>query len=56
MLYDKCWEHDGLNRVLPANADRLGVEISRKTIILNDADHDWVKEIENKSGAEISFF
>ena len=39
-----------------ANADVLGIEIAGKTVILNDTNADWVKDTENKSGAEISFF
>ena len=41
---------------LYANAGKLGVEIADKTVILNDTNQDWVKETEDKSGAEISFF
>lgn len=41
---------------LYANADKLGVEIARKTVILNDTNQDWVRDTEDKSGEEISFF
>lgn len=39
-----------------ARGDVLGVELSQRTVILNDTNQDWVKEAENKSGEEISFF
>lgn len=39
-----------------ANADVVGVEIAHKTVILNDTNEDWVKDTEDKSGEEISFF
>lgn len=39
-----------------AKADVLGVEITRKTVILNDTNEDWIKDAENKNGEEISFF
>lgn len=43
-------------RKIYANADKVGVEIIGKTVILNDTNEDWVKDAENKSGEEISFF
>lgn len=36
--------------------NRLGVEIVRRSIILNDINEDWVRETEQKTGNEISFF
>lgn len=39
-----------------ASADRLGVEIAPKTIILNDTNQEWIRDTENKNGVEISFF
>lgn len=41
---------------LYANHDRVGVEIVRKTVILNDTSEDWVKDTERETGNEISFF
>ena len=41
---------------LYANKDRVGVEIVRKTVILNDTNEDWVKDTERETGNEISFF
>lgn len=39
-----------------ANKNRVGVEITRKTVILNDTSEDWVKDTERETGNEISFF
>lgn len=39
-----------------ANGGKIGVEIVGKKLILNDTDEDWVKDAQNKSGEEISFF
>lgn len=39
-----------------ANKDRVGVEIIRRTVILNDTNEDWVKDTEREIGNEISFF
>lgn len=39
-----------------ASKDRVGVEITRKTVILNDTNEDWVKDTERETGNEISFF
>ena len=41
---------------LYANSDRLGVEITHKTVILNDTNEDWVRATERETGNEISFF
>ena len=41
---------------LYAKADTLGVEITRKTVILNDTNEDWIRDVEDKCGEEISFF
>lgn len=43
-------------KLLYAEADCLGVEIAQKTVILNDTDQDWVRDTENETGEEISFF
>ncbi|MGN0779378.1 MAG: nucleoside-diphosphate sugar epimerase/dehydratase [Aristaeellaceae bacterium] len=39
-----------------ANKGKVGVEITRKTVILNDTSEDWVKDTERETGNEISFF
>ncbi len=39
-----------------AHQDRVGVEITRRTVILNDISEDWVKDTERETGNEISFF
>lgn len=39
-----------------AKGETVGVEITQKTVILNDTNEDWVKDTEDKSGEEISFF
>ena len=36
--------------------DRVGVEITRRTVILNDTNEDWVRDTERETGKEISFF
>lgn len=35
---------------------KIAVEIARKSIVLNNTSEDWVKDIEDESGREISFF
>ena len=35
---------------------KLGIEIIGKTIVPNDTNEAWVKEIEQETGKEISFF
>lgn len=35
---------------------QIAVEIARKSIVLNNTSEDWIKDIENESGREISFF
>lgn len=39
-----------------AKGETVGLEITQKTVILNDTNEDWVKDTEDKSGEEISFF
>lgn len=39
-----------------AHQDRVGVEITRRTVILNDINEDWVRDTERETGNEISFF
>ncbi|MGN1370638.1 MAG: nucleoside-diphosphate sugar epimerase/dehydratase [Aristaeellaceae bacterium] len=39
-----------------ASKGKVGVEIIRKTVILNDTNEDWVKDTERETGNEISFF
>ena len=41
---------------LGASDGRITVEIIRKSIVLNNTSEDWVKDIEDESGREISFF
>ncbi|MGN1369908.1 MAG: nucleoside-diphosphate sugar epimerase/dehydratase [Aristaeellaceae bacterium] len=41
---------------LYADRNRVGVEIARKTLILNDTNEEWVKDTERETGNEISFF
>ena len=43
-------------RRIYASKDRVGVEITRRTVILNDTNEDWVKDTERETGNEISFF
>ena len=43
-------------RRIYASKDRVGVEIARRTVILNDTNEDWVKDTERETGNEISFF
>ncbi len=39
-----------------ASADKVGVEIVGRTMILNDTNAAWIKDAQDKSGEEISFF
>lgn len=41
---------------LYGHKDRVGVEITRRTVILNDTNEDWVRDTERETGKEISFF
>lgn len=43
-------------RKLYVHGDAFGVEIASKTVILNDTNADWIRDAEEKSGTEISFF
>lgn len=43
-------------KAIYANDGKVGVEIVGKKLILNDTNEDWVKDTQNKSGEEISFF
>lgn len=39
-----------------AKDDVLGVELTRKVVVLNDTNEEWIKDAEDRSGEEISFF
>ena len=43
-------------RMVSAKNDHLVIELSSKSIILNDVNQEWVKDVEKETGEEISFF
>lgn len=43
-------------KTIYANADKVGVEIVGRTMILNDTNAEWIKDAQDKNGEEISFF